>query len=513
MTKFKFISITLLLLVFMQSFTTLAAESTLPQSSTSVNSQSSSTSDDKALTDYIQSMIKMIRENYKGEIDEKKLLEGAMKGMLSSLDPYTSYFTAEESESFFGTISGSFSGIGVMIDKQKDYVVIVKVFPDSPAEKAGFMIGDKIAKVGDKDLFGATPEEVASIVRGPTGSSISISVIRENTSKMITLNATRAEIKISPVSYKIIKDIGYIKLDMFSGTAFENMLVALNEFDKKNIKKVVFDLRNNPGGLVDQAVSISQLFVPKGLITKLDYKSEAIPDQSYFSNLEKTKYKLVVLMNKNSASASEIFAGAVQDTKAGLLIGTNSYGKGVVQGMFPLLTLTAFDKYKKMTGMDIVDYNNMSQVLYQKYNIQPTADEVLGETKITIGEYTTPLGRSINGKGLQPDILVDDYKLINNIDVNNIEPLRVVSKPTQGNVSMDVFNAERILSLLGYQIDLPDNVYDEKSFEAVKKFQKDSKLYPYGVIDFATQKSLNQALEKLVLKLDTQLSKGIQELN
>jgi carboxyl-terminal processing protease len=512
MKKLKFVAIIIVCLLATQIFSVFATTDAQINTSTPEPSISNSLND-AAISEYLQSMIKLLKEKYNGEIDEKKLLEGSLKGMLESLDKYTTYFTADEYENFFGTLSGSFQGIGIMIDKQGDYVVIVKVFSDSPAEKAGFLIGDKIAKVGEKELVGATTDEVASLIRGTSGTSVSVGVFRGESSKLITLTPVRDEIKLSPVTSKILNgNIGYIKLDMFSATAYESLIPVLNEFDKKSISSIILDLRNNPGGLVDQAVSISQLFIPSGVITKLDYKSETIPDQTYTSNLEKIKYKLAVLMNKNSASASEIFAGAVQDTKAGVLVGTNSYGKGVVQGIYPILTLSAYEKYKKLVGMDLVDYYDMGIILSQKHGITPSNDEILGNTKITIGEYMTPLGRSINGKGLQPDIQADDYKLINGIDVNNIEPLKLISKPKLGNEGADILNAESILSLLGYEVDTPNTIYDKKSFEAMKKFQKDKKLYPYGVLDLSTQKVLNSSLESLVKKIDNQLAKGIEYL-
>lgn len=454
--------------------------------------------------EYLQSVMKMIKEKYKGEISDQKLIEGALKGMFDTMDPYTRYFTPEEADSFFGSLNGSYEGIGVMIEKQGDYVVIIKVFASSPAEKSGVLPGDKIVKVEDKNVVGASIDEVSSKIKGTAGTKVKIDFIRGAAEK-ITKEIARGKIELSPVTYEIKGDIGYIKLDSFSVDSSNYINKALDEMDKRNIKKLILDLRDNGGGYVDQAVAIAKRFVPKGLIAKLDYKAEEYTDEEYRSTLEKTKYKLAVLVNGMSASASEILAGAIQDTGAGVLIGTKTFGKAKVQSIIPLLKPEAYEKYSKQVGAEVVDSSDLA-----KYGISPLDSEIQGYSKITIGMYTTPKGRMIDLKGLTPDISVIDPVISKNIDVKSIQKLGKLVKPKLGEEGLDVLNAEKILKLMGFDIGTPDMKLDNKTFAAIKKFQKENGGYPYGGMDFHTQQWLNESLDKLIMSTDLQYAKAVE---
>lgn len=259
---------------------------------------------------------------------------------------------------------------------------------------------------------------------------------------------------------------------------------------------------------MSQAVAVAENFVPAGLITKLDYKSEKQQDTEYYSNLKEKKYEVAVLVNGFTASASEILAGAIQDTKAGVLVGTKTFGKSKVQQMVPLLTPEAYQKYKKLYNADTVSAID----LMQQYKIIPADDEIIGWAKITIGEYFTPRGKRIDQVGLVPDVSVPDYKATNGIDVRNIQKLSKKTKMTLHTKSGEVYNAEKILILLGYNLDKPDTNLDAKTFAAIKKFQKDKGLYPYGVLDFITQQKLNEALVQIILRYDKQYAKAVELL-
>ena len=459
--------------------------------------------------EYLKSVMDMIKEKYKGEISDDKLIEGALKGMFNTMDPYTTYYTPEEKDSFYGDLNGTYQGIGIMIEKQGDYVVIIKVFAASPAEMAGILPGDKFVTAAGKDMTGASPDEVASLVRGPAGTKVKIELIRGGSTEKISLEVPRAQITLNPVTYEIKGDVGYIKLESFGENSNQFISQALSEMDKKNIKKIVLDLRDNGGGLVDQAVAIAQNFVPKGLITKLDFKSEEIADQEYRSNLATPKYKLAVLVNGMSASASEILAGAIQDTHAGTLIGTKTFGKAKVQNLLPILKPEAYEKYSNQLGVKIVD---ASDLMY-KYNIYPQESEIEGYTKITTGTYTTPNGRMIDLQGLTPDISIPDPIMTKNVDVKSIQKLKKTVKPKLGDEGVDVYNAEKILKLAGYDIGTPDTKLDTKTFAAIKKFQKTSGVGTYGTLDFTTQNLLNVKLDKLVISIDLQYAKALDLLN
>lgn len=460
-------------------------------------------------TDYLNNVMDMIREQYKGQLTDDQLTQGAVNGLFNSLDPYTTFFTPAEEESFMGTINGTFSGIGVSMELSGDYIVVTKVFAASPAEKAGIIQGDKIVEAAGKSLIGKTTDEAVSLITGTAGTKVKLGILRNDRKEMQYFEITRDTIKINPVQYEIRDGIGYIKLELFNENTDEYISKALEEMDKNNVTKLVLDLRDNPGGEVSQAVAVAQKFVPRGIVTTLDYKSEDYPDIEYHSYLDAPKYKLAVLVNDMSASASEIVAGAIQDTDAGKLIGTKTFGKAKFQGVLPILTPEAFEKYKKQLGVNVVD----AYELIDKYQVSPLLSDIAGYAKMTLGLYYTPKGRMIDGTGLLPDYAVDKPKAVNGIDVNSIQKLTQTVKPGLNGYGSDVYNAEKILMLLGYSVDAPDTSLDEKTFNAIKQFQKSSKLYSYGVLDYSTQKALNVKLDEILLQDDKQYAKAVEILN
>jgi C-terminal peptidase (prc) len=460
-------------------------------------------------SDYLQSITDMIKEKYNGQPTNDQLMQGALKGVFDSMDPYTTFFTKEEAESFFGSVSGSYSGIGITMELSGDYVIVSKVFPNSPAEKAGLIQGDKISEVNGKSIIGASLEEAQALIMGEIDTKVKLGIIRNSQDGVITFELTRQTIKVNPVTYEIVNGIAYIKLDMFNSNAGSGLAEALNEIDKNKITKVVLDLRGNPGGEVSQAIEVARNFVPSGLITRLDYKSSSYSDQPYYSYLQAPKYKLALLVNGSSASASEIVAGAIQDTKAGTLIGTKTFGKAKFQTLIPLLTPEASAKYQKQTGTRIVDVYDLEE----KYGIVPTNEEIIGYTKMTVGFYYTPNDRLIDGIGITPDIVVQAPATVAGIDPTSIQRLTRTFKPGLNGEGSDVLNTERILRILGYDVSTPDTKLDTKTFKAITKFQKDEKLFPYGVLDYTTQKALNTKLDGIILKYDKQFAKAVEILN
>ncbi len=456
--------------------------------------------------EYLEAVMEMILEKYQGEITIQELIDGAIRGMFNTMDPYTIYYSMDEAQDFLGQVNGSYEGIGVTMRRNGKYIEVIRVSESSPAEKAGLYPGDRITAVDGTSVVEATLDEANSLIRGSSGTKVVLEVVRGEDVRKIEV--TRGEILYNPVTYRINGDIGYIKLEIFNSNSADEMRKALKEMDKKKIKKIVLDLRDNPGGDVSQAVAIARMFVPAGLITKLDFKSDATPDVEYYSYLKKTKYDLMMLVNGMSASSSEIVAGAVQDTKAGILIGTKTFGKAKVQSIIPLLAPEAYEKYKKQLGVEVV---NAYDLIYT-YNIIPLEEEIIGYSKITTGMYTTPNGRMIDLVGIEPDIEVEDPELVNGVDVRSIEKLSKTVKYTIGSEGADVYHAENILKALGYNIDDPDSKYDKKTFEAIKEFQKKKGGYSYGIMDFTTQQWLNEELDKLLLEYDKQYAKAIEQL-
>ncbi len=458
-------------------------------------------------SEYFDSVRAFIKQKYSGALSEKELQEAStLKGMFETLDDYSAFYDLNEINAVFGMLEGSVEGVGIQVslEEKAQYITILKVYRNSPAWKAGVLSGDRIAEVDGKSVADQSLEQVVAKVKGPAGTKVKLGLLRQGASKIITLEMSRARVDIPSVHYEIRDSIGYILLDSFSSNTYSGVDEALTYFDSKKISRVVLDLRNNPGGLVDQAVRVAQRFVPKGLITTLDYKDESETDQTYYSSLSKLKYDLCVLVNENSASAAEILTGAIKDTKAGVVIGTKTFGKAKVQTFYPILNLEAFKTLN--TNREVKSVNG--------YDFgYPFDSQLAGWGKMTIGLYRTPNGDSIDLKGIEPNVLINDKKTDDSVPVNLLEPLTVTVKPKLGNQYVDVFYAEHILKLLNYNVDEPDMVMDQKTVDAIKKFQKDNKVYSYGVMDFCTQELLNGKLAAMKQTKDIAYAKAAELLN
>lgn len=310
-----------------------------------------------------------IKEKYPFEIENKDLMEGALKGMLQSIDPYSDYYTPEETIEIYKKMFGVFSGIGVYIEEKDSDITITGTIKDSPGEKAGLKKGDIIISIDDKEIKGINVNEVSKLIQGPIGTKVRLGIRRKTKNLPIYIEVTRDTINVNPVEYKVIENnIGYIRLSEFSQTSAREMKSVLDTLDKIDIHKIILDLRDNPGGLLDQVVEISRQLIPKGPIVHIKENSKDLI--TFVSTLDKPKFELVVLVNENSASASEILAGAVKDTKAGTIIGKKTFGKGIVQTMLPI-----------SNG---------------------------GLLKLTTAYYLTPNQNNIHGTGIEPDIVVEN---------------------------------------------------------------------------------------------------------
>lgn len=318
---------------------------------------------------FFMEVFQYIKETYPFEIENKKLVEGALKGMLQSLDPYSNYYTLEEAMEIYQGLFNVFGGIGIYIEKKDDYIHVIDTIENSPAEKKGLKAGDLIITIDGQDAKDFTIEDASKLIKGIRGTNVTLGIKRQGHSETLTFEITRDTITINPVKYEILKNkIGYIRIQEFSTNSASNLKIVLDEFNKKGINKLVIDLRNNPGGLLNQAVEISELFVPRGPIVHIKEKNK--PLMTYLSEGSNQKYKIALLVNEYSASASEIVAGAIKDTKSGTIIGKKTFGKGIVQSMIPL--------------------GNGSMI------------------KMTIAEYLTPNKTNIHGVGVMPDIEVEN---------------------------------------------------------------------------------------------------------
>ena len=311
---------------------------------------------------------RFIETKYVNDTDDVKLIDGAIDGMVKSLnDPHSNYLSPKMYKTLMEQTEGSFAGIGVVMGMDNEQKIhIVGIMENSPGQKAGLQEGDEILAVDGVPVTQMAFDEVAAHVRGQAGTDVVLTIMRDNTNQDITI--TRDNIKLKTVGHKMLNNnIGYIQIVSFSEDTANEFNEAYNDLKNQGMKALVLDLRNNPGGLLTTCVEIAKKLVPKGEIVSIVDKQGN--KETYSSSLEAPEYPLVVLINKNSASASEILSGAIQDTKAGTIIGNTSYGKGSVQTILPMFEDDA--------------------------------------VKLTIAKYYTPSGRSIDGTGITPDIEIN----------------------------------------------------------------------------------------------------------
>lgn len=311
---------------------------------------------------------RFIETKYVNDTDDVKLIDGAIDGMVKSLnDPHSNYLSPKMYKTLMEQTEGSFAGIGVVMGMDNEQKIhIVGIMENSPGQKAGLQEGDEILAVDGVPVTQMAFDEVATHVRGQAGTDVVLTIMRDNANQDITI--TRDNIKLKTVGHKMLdNNIGYIQIVSFSEDTANEFNEAYNDLKNQGMKALVLDLRNNPGGLLTTCIEIAKKLVPKGEIVSIVDKQGN--KETYSSSLEAPEYPLVVLINKNSASASEILSGAIQDTKAGTIIGNTSYGKGSVQTILPMFEDDA--------------------------------------VKLTIAKYYTPSGRSIDGTGITPDIEIN----------------------------------------------------------------------------------------------------------
>ena len=323
-------------------------------------------------------------QNYMGDVDEKQLEEGIYKGFISGLDdPYSVYYDEEETKSLYETTEGEYQGIGAVLSQNMNtgIITLVQIYDDSPAMKAGLKDNDILYKVNGEEVTGVELTEVVSHIKGEKGTTVEMTVLRGADNEEVTVTATRDTVEAQTVKYRMMDgQIGYVSVSEFDSVTYDQYQKALKDLEGQGMKGLVVDLRNNPGGNLNTVCDMLDLMLPKGLIV---YTEDKDGNRQEASSDDENQFTLplAVLVNGNSASASEIYAGAIQDYGIGDIVGTQTYGKGVVQQIFDLKDDTC--------------------------------------VKLTIAKYFTPKGRSINGKGITPDIEVEYEADENNPEADN----------------------------------------------------------------------------------------------
>jgi len=323
--------------------------------------------------DVFGEVLEKINKEYVDEVNQSDSMDSAINGLLQSLDPYSGYMSPEIFNEMQTETSGEFGGLGIEVTMESGVVKVISPIDDTPASKAGIKAGDYIVKINNTQVQGKSLSEAVELMRGPVGSAIDLTIRRRGEKKALTFNVTREIIQIKSVKAELLeKNIGYIRLTSFNENSARQIKKEINKFEKnKNLKSYILDLRNNPGGLLSQAIKISDFFLDDGEIVSTKSRQQSENRKWFAKKGDLTQGKtILVLINYGSASASEIVAGALKDHKRAILIGENSYGKGSVQSIIPL-------KNK-------------------------------GAIRLTVAKYYLPSGKSISEVGVSPDIEIDE---------------------------------------------------------------------------------------------------------
>ena len=349
--------------------------------------------------DLFGEVLENIKKEYVDDVDQVEIMDSAINGVLQSLDPYSAYMSPELFKEMQTDTRGEFGGLGIEIGMESGVIKVISPIDDTPAAKVGIKAGDYIVKIGGEQVQGKSLIEAVKLMRGPVGTYIDLTVMRKKIKKPLEFRIVRQIIEVRSVSSKTIgkkKDLGYVRLKSFNENSDKQFLESVKNLEKKfKVKGYVFDLRNNPGGLLTQAINITDFFLEDGEIVSTKGRKVSETRKFFARKGDEINGKpIIVLINNGSASASEIFAGALKDHKRAIIVGENSFGKGSVQSIIPL-------------GNG-------------------------GGMRLTISKYYLPSGKSISEVGVTPDILVEEES--NDFQINS-------DKDNQLNYAIKLFNS------------------------------------------------------------------------
>lgn len=421
----------------------------------------------------LELVMNMILENYldKDSVNADQLFEAAMSGMFDLLDPYSSYIAADDSESFTNSLNNTYVGIGVQLVQEGDYVVITRVFLNGPAYNSDIKVNDKIIAVDGESVVGQTPSEAASNILGEADTDVTLTIDRSGYIFDVTI--TRGTVVINAIDQLSIDEvapelplatrskIGYLRIESFTNDVDDELGPILESLKEEGKTHLLLDLRDNGGGYVDSALDVLNLLVPEGPVLK--FVNNTGREIVYNSYKQGQDFEIVALINDNSASATEFVASAIRERAEGILVGETTFGKGVAQ------------------------------------YINPLADGSI--VKLTQEAFYSGDGIEIHDIGVTPDVIVEIPDYLTNQHKYHL-----------GDIYDEVLLLEQMLLVLGYQIDEVNDHYGYDTLNAIKKFQADQGLYPYGVCDFTTQKYLNTALLDSQKVNDLQLNEAIKQL-
>lgn len=466
MKKFHFAMLLLLLVFLTAGITTFALafgdDKVVP-----------TVTNDRQEFDKLYSVFDTIKQDYFKDVKDSKLINGAINGMIDALDdPYSDYMDIEEANKFHTSINSTFEGIGAEISEQEGHIVIVTPIKNSPAEKAGLKPNDKVLTVDGKSVQGMSTTEAVQLIRGEKGTKVELAIFRPGVEDPINVSITRDTIPLQTVYGEMVEGengIAHVQISSFSSNTTEELTQVLQDLQGKGMKGMVLDLRQNPGGLLDQAINISSMFVPSGkVIFKVENRDGKVEEYKSTNKGKGATTPLVVLIDKGSASASEIFAAAVSESAGISLVGETSFGKGTVQ-----------------RAQDLPDGSNI---------------------KFTTEKWLTPKGNWINKKGVKPnfEVSLPEYAALQILDHDKEWKL--------SDSSTDIKNAQKMLKAIGFDPGREDGYFDEKTKQAIIALQKDASIEANGILTGKTSMEIMSRLSKTIQENDTQIQKAIEIL-
>ncbi len=492
---------------------------------------------EKISVDYREAL-GVIENNYVGTVNREELSEKSIQSMLWTLDPHSAFFTAEQYRKLNEEQASEFYGIGVSILQHRDGVYVQSIIPKTPADQAGLRYGDKFLFVDDKDAKEWTSAEVSKNVRGPRGTSVNLKVERAGVAKPLEFNIVRGGVPLPSIrnSFMLSDGVGYVGLvGGFQGTTSDELDAAIADLKKKGMNSLVLDLRNNPGGLLQQAIKVVSRFVPEDK-TAVSVKGRTRGGKMTDLTTDGGKIEdipLVVMINGGSASASEIVAGAVQDYDRGVVVGTDSFGKGLVQRVFNLpygtgMTLTTARYYTPFGRSLQRDYSNGSIYDYYTHNGEEDETGTEGKPKPVGSPVKTSSGRTLfGGRGIEPDIKVPAQKFTPLLGRINESAFFFVRQLVAGQIK-GFEGYRRDKQTFVQTIDPNDLQVNDKLFEAFRSFTVADKLNGLTAEninsqiahaktrireELATASYSNEAGAQVLLEVDPQLMKAVESIN
>lgn len=424
---------------------------------------------------FMNEMIKYVEKNFKGDVNQEKLLDAAFEGILDSTDKYSEYYTVDEYKTFTDRTSGVFGGVGITITAESGYLRVISPIDGTPGFRSGIKSGDMIVEVDGESIKDVPSGDVIKKIKGKPGTDVILGIRREGETEVLNFTITREIIEVNPVDAKIMDGgIGYIKLKEFNDNSAKDFGKTLLDQMDQNVKGLIIDLRNNPGGSLSQVIDIADYFVPEGKpIVRIDYKAKI--DRIYKSEMVNVKLPIVVLVNEGSASASEILASAIQDNKTGIVVGVKSYGKGTVQSV-----------------------TNMGEY---------------GAFKLTVAEYMSSGDNKINGVGVIPDVVIKNPEMEDKEDAKAFAPMPEDKVNKLGDTGLNIYGAQQRLQFLGYSVK-PDGKMGQKTVDAIRLFQSSRDIDTTGNLDYQTRRELREEVADIYSDgtEDAQLAKAVELL-